>query len=87
MDPDLRLSALLEAAEALGIEVRFEELGGTGGGLCVLKGRRVLFVDQGSDAATRYDRAVRELAQLPEIDTIFIRPDVREDLDRARGEA
>lgn len=87
MDPDLRLSALLEAAEALGIEVRFEELGGSGGGLCVLKGRRVLFVDRGSDAATRYDRAIRELAQLPEIDTIFIRPDVREDLDRARGEA
>ncbi len=84
VDLESRLDALLEVARSLGIDVRLEDLAGSGGGLCILKGRRVLFVDEASDLATRYDRALREIAQLPEIDGIYIRPDIREDLERAR---
>ncbi len=86
MDVQTRLETLLATAEQLGIEVRRESLGGEGGGLCSLRGRRVLFVDTAADAATRYDRTVAALASLPELQDRYLPPELREDLDRAGGE-
>lgn len=86
MSVEAKLSALLDTAEVLGVEVRHEDLGGHGGGLCALKGRRVLFVDLAADLATRYDRALSELAQIPEIDAIYVRPEIREDLERVKAD-
>ncbi|MDB4533843.1 hypothetical protein N9242_03155 [Vicingaceae bacterium] len=40
-----RLDALLDAARQHGYEVRYEYLGGTGGGRCEFKGRKWLFID------------------------------------------
>ena len=71
-----------ELADSLGIEIRRIPIGGRGGTLCAIKGRRVLFLDTDADRATQYDRVLRELAQVPEIDSIYLRPEVREDLDR-----
>jgi len=86
MSVESRLSALLDAAESLGIEVRQMDLGGQGGGLCTVRGKRVLFVDLGTDRATRYDLVLREIAQLSEIDTIYLRPEIREDIEQVRAE-
>jgi hypothetical protein len=83
MELSRRLETLLEAAEQLGIEVRCEPLGGDGGGLCQLKGRRVLFVDASADLATRYDRTLAALAGLPELAQRFLPPELRDDLERA----
>lgn len=84
MDLSRRLEALLELAERMGIDVRAESMGGGGGGLCRLKGRRVLFVDTGADLATRYDRTLEALAGLEEIDSHYLLPEVRQDLERQR---
>jgi len=81
---DARLDDLITAAEAVGISIRREQLGGEGGGLCILRGKRVLFLDTLSDAETRYERTLAALAPLPEMEGRFLRPDVREDLERAR---
>ena len=86
MSLDARLDELISAAEAAGIAIRREQLGGEGGGLCSIRGRRVLFVDTLSDAETRYERTLTALAPLTEMDGRFLRPDVREDLERARRE-
>ena len=59
-------------------------MGGGGGGLCRLKGRRVLFVDTAADLATRYDRTLAALAGLEEIDAHYLLPEVRQDIDRQR---
>jgi hypothetical protein len=84
MDLSRRLDALLEVAEQLGIEVRAESMGGSGGGLCRLKGRRVLFVDTAADLATRYDRTLVAMAGLEEIDGHYLLPEVRQDIERQR---
>ena len=84
MSLDARLDDLITAAEAVGISIRREQLGGEGGGLCILRGKRVLFLDTLSDAETRYERTLAALAPLPEMEGRFLRPDVREDLERAR---
>ena len=82
---DDRLDALIAAAESLGIAIRREPLGGEGGGLCLLRGKRVLFVDTLADGATRYERTLAALAPLAELDGCFLRPDVREDVERTRA--
>ncbi len=83
MDVQQRLETLLAMTEDLGIEIRRVPLGGEGGGLCSLRGRRVLFVDTNADTATRYDRTIAALATLPELQDRYLPPEVREDLDRA----
>jgi len=79
-----RLDTLLALAEELGIGIRREPLGGDGGGLCMLRGRRILFVDTSADLETRYERTLAGLAPLPELDNLYVRPEIREDIDACR---
>ena len=87
MDLQTRLDELLSLADQIGLAIRRESLGGNGGGLCLLKGRRVLFLDTSADLETRYERTLAALAPLPEIDARYIRPDVREDIYRLRAQS
>ncbi len=73
---------MLTLARELGIDLRSESLGGEGGGLCALKGRRVLFVDTSADLDTRYERTAAALAGLPELEGRYLPPEIREDLHR-----
>ena len=84
MDLHQKLSALLDVARRLDVTVRQEPLGGDGGGMCLLKGKRVLFIDTTADSATRYERSLTNLAQLPEINGIYVLPELREEFDRVR---
>ncbi len=81
MDLARRLESLLTLAEEIGLDVRAEPMGGEGGGLCRLKGRLILFVDTSADLATRYDRTVVAMANLPEINDRYLLPEVRQDID------
>ncbi len=85
MDLGSRLDALLMLAEEIGIDVRTEAMGGEGGGLCVLKGHRVLFVDTAADLATRYERTLGALAGVAEVQDRYVVPEVRRDLDQQRN--
>ena len=62
-------------------------LGGDGGGFCIIKGQKRLFVDTQADVETRYEHTLAAMAALPDIDTHFLLPEVREDIEdqRARG--
>jgi hypothetical protein len=85
MDLGSRLELLLTLAEEIGVDVRAEPMGGDGGGMCLLKGRRVLFVDTSADLATRYERTLAGMANLPELEGRYIVPEVRQDLDQQRS--
>jgi hypothetical protein len=84
MDLANRLDQLLAVAEDIGLDVRAEPMGGEGGGLCKLRGQRVLFVDTSADLATRYDRTLTALAPLPELDERYLLPELRNDIERQR---
>jgi len=77
---------LLTLAEQMGAEVRAEPMGGEGGGLCKLRGQYVLFVDLAADLVSRYDRTCAAMAVLPDLDKHYLLPEIRSDLDRARGQ-
>ncbi len=82
----VELDDVLAIAERMGVEVRSEPLGGEGGGLCRVRGRLVLFVDTMADAATRLQRSLEGLAELPEISETYLRPDLRDAIERIRDE-
>lgn len=84
MDITAQLEGVVTLFGRLGMDVRREHLGGDSGGLCVIRGRRVVFVDLDADLATRLDRCLQVLAGLPELDTVYVPPGLRERIEQAR---
>ena len=85
VDLQARLDTLLTLAEEVGLTIRREPLGGNGGGFCVLRGKRILFVDTSADLEARYEATLAAVATLAEVDAHYLPPEVREDIDRQRG--
>ncbi len=83
--PSGQLDAVIGLCGRLDIEVRLEHLGGGGGGLCTLRGRRVLFMDLDADAATRLDGCLAALATVPEVDSMYVAPRLREGIEKKRA--
>ncbi len=84
MDIPGQIEEVTGILERVGVQPRRERLGGNGGGLCRLKGRRVLFVDLDADAATQLEGCLRALGSLAEADQMFLPPHIREGIDRVR---
>lgn len=72
----------IECLRSLEVVIRLEHLGGSGGGSCTIKSRRVLFVDLDADNQAQLDSCLATLKNLPEADTIFLSPALREQLER-----
>lgn len=75
-----KLDQMVEVAKSLGVSVRYESMEGAGGGLCKLRNKLVLFVDMDSDALTCYERVLVALADNFDLDSIYLRPQIRQDL-------
>ncbi len=80
-----KLDQVVEVAKALGVSVRYEPMEGAGGGLCKLRNRLVLFVDMDADAVITYERVLVALADNFDLDAIYLRPQIRQDLADLRG--
>ena len=78
------VDCLAELAEKLGLEVRWEGLIGDGG-ICELRGKRILFVDRSAGLDTQVDVMTGALCDEP-LEDVYILPEVRELLERARAE-
>ena len=81
MDAETRLNAACEVFERLGIVVQREHLGGTGGGSCVVRGTRRVFLDLDTDLATQLEVVAAALRTVRELETVYIPPVVRELID------
>jgi hypothetical protein len=82
VDTTTQFNAVVDLFGRLGVQVRREHLGGRGGGLCQVHGHRVIFVDLDADAATQMEVCVRALSSLPELETVYVPPVLRELIDR-----
>ncbi len=78
MDKQSILDELLALLEQGGVSVRSDALGGGGGGLCKMKDEFVFFVDTESSAVENAEHCARAVAELVELETVYIRPEVRE---------
>ena len=61
------LEAALRLAERAGYQVRHEWLGGSGGGGCQVKGRKLLFVDLALGPQEQLDRVLDALQRDPSL--------------------
>ena len=56
----------LNLAARLGYQIRQEFLGGNGGGGCVLRGKKIFFLDLALDPAEQLDQIIETLRNEPE---------------------
>ena len=74
------IRACLELAEKLSIEVRSVPLDGNGG-LCRVKGKQVLYVNQMLSKARQLEVLLRGLSEIP-VDDVYVLPALRELLEK-----
>ena len=82
MDSQDLLEHLAELAAQFGISVRRTDLGGSRGSLVSLRGRQILFIDTLADPGDQLERLIGDFARLPDLDQIYIIPELRQLLDQ-----
>ena len=91
MDAKEQFAALADLAESLGMEIRrapaAEGAERPGGAVIRLKGRQIVFLDESAPAAERAAVLAGALAERPEVADMFLPPQLREIIERARGDA
>ena len=81
MDWESIESELAGLAERLGVEIRHVRYEGEGG-LCVIRGKKVLVVNDKLDAPDRVAIMAKALAAAPGAEDLYVVPEVRALLDR-----
>jgi hypothetical protein len=72
------LEELLTLLEANGVTIRNEPLGGSGGGLCTVKGKQIFFVDTQASSADAAALCAAAVAKVADIEKLYIRPQIRQ---------
>jgi hypothetical protein len=72
------LEELLALLEANGVTVRNEPLGGSGGGLCSIKGQRIFFVDTQASSAVSAAMCAEAVSKVVDVEQIYVKPQVRQ---------
>ena len=75
------LEEALELAGRLGYQVREEWLGGSGGGGCELKGRKILFLDLALAPVDQLDQVVQTLHREPNVAALAMGHQLRQLMD------
>jgi hypothetical protein len=76
------LEELLAILDTDGVIIRREELGGSGGGLCALKGKDIFFLDTQASSAETATICAEAVLKRIDIEIIFIKPEVREFIEK-----
>ncbi len=72
------LDELLALLEANGVTIRNEPLGGSGGGLCTIKGQRIFFVDTQAPSVVSAVICAEAVPKVVDVEQIFIKPQIRQ---------
>ena len=78
------LEDLLARLEGQGVTIRREPLGGSGGGLCALRGANVFFVDTEADSGETAVRCAEAVGKLVDVESVYLRPEVRQFMEAYR---
>ena len=72
------LEDLLLILEENDVEIRKESIAGSAGGLCSIKGKNIFFLDTLAPSLDSASTAARVIDRLLDIETIYIRPELRQ---------
>ncbi len=79
------LDELLALLEGHGVTIRNEALGGAGGGLCLVKGANIFFLDTEANSAETAACCAEAVSKLLDTETVYIRPEVRQFIEDQTG--
>jgi len=80
------LDQLLKLLESNGVTIRSEPLGGSGGGLCTIKGQKFFFHDTEASSADAAAACAEAAAKVIDIEKIYIKPEIRQFIEnRSNG--
>ena len=82
MNKQMMLEDLLALLEAEGVNIRKEPLGGSGGGFCMIKGKKLFFVDTQAPLAETAALCADAVSKAVDIENIYVRPEVREFIEK-----
>jgi len=72
------LEELLALLEANNVKIRSEPLGGSGGGLCTVKGEQIFFVDTQAPSADIAVICAEAVSKVADVEKVYIKPEVRQ---------
>ena len=72
------LDELLALLEANGVTIRNEPLGGSGGGLCTIKGDPIFFVDTQASSIVSAAICAEALPKVVDVEQVYIKPLIRQ---------
>jgi hypothetical protein len=72
------LEELLALLEANSVTIRDEPLGGSGGGLCAIKGQQIFFVDNQAPSEVVAGICAEAVPKVVDIEQVYIKPEVRQ---------
>ena len=78
------LEELVRLIETYGVQIRREALGGSGGGLCTIEGRPVLFLDDQAATEDLLDVCADAVAKVVDVETCYLKPQVRQYVEGRR---
>lgn len=76
------IEELLSLLEGKGVIIRREPLGGSGGGLCVMRDKTIFFVDTTSSSMETAVLCCKALPKLVDLENIYLRPQLREFIEK-----
>ncbi len=82
MDDQQILDELVSILEIGGIQVRSETLGGSGGGLCKLRGCQVFFLDTQASSFDCASACAQAVDRVIDIEQLYIKPRVRQFIEQ-----
>ena len=77
MNEQAILDELIAVLEANNVKIRNEPLGGSGGGLCSIKGEQIFFVDTQAPTADVAALCAEAVRRIVDTEKVFIKPQVR----------
>lgn len=78
MDEQRILQELLALLEGSGVSIRSEPLGGSGGGLCTMKGKHIFFLDTQAPSIVAAALCAEAISKVADIEQIYIKPQIRQ---------
>lgn len=78
MNQQVLLEQLLELLENAKVQIRKEPLGGSGGGLCNIKGQNIFFIDTQAPNSDTAAQCAEAVARFVDINAIYLKPVVRQ---------
>lgn len=84
MNQEQILQELLSLLEEKGVRICREDMGGRGGGLCVVGGEKLFFLDNNAGCTENIHQCGMAVNDEIDIEEVYITPEVREYLEKLR---